>query len=48
MESEKDSHLHVPMDVHVNRAPCAGRVTTVQHRDGKFGAAFKKERRPDK
>lgn len=31
-----------PMDVHVNRAPCAGRVTTVQHRDGKFGAAFKK------
>jgi phosphatidylserine decarboxylase len=31
-----------PMDVHVNRAPCAGRVTTVQHRGGKFAAAFKK------
>ncbi len=32
-----------PFDVHVNRAPCSGRVTTVQHRDGAFAMAFKKD-----
>lgn len=29
-------------DVHVNRAPCEGRVEKVQHRDGRFRLAFKK------
>jgi phosphatidylserine decarboxylase len=32
-----------PVDVHVNRAPVNGRVTTVAHRDGQFGMAFKKD-----
>jgi phosphatidylserine decarboxylase len=32
-----------PVDVHVNRAPVSGRVTTVAHRDGGFGMAFKKD-----
>lgn len=29
-------------NVHVNRAPCEGRVERVQHRDGRFKLAFKK------
>ncbi len=29
-------------DVHVNRAPCAGSVERVLHRDGRFKLAFKK------
>ena len=32
-----------PLDVHVNRAPCSGRVSTVQHRPGLFAMAFKKD-----
>ena len=32
-----------PLDVHINRAPLSGRVTTVLHRDGAFGMAFKKD-----
>ena len=32
-----------PLDVHVNRAPLSGRVTTVMHLDGAFGMAFKKD-----
>jgi phosphatidylserine decarboxylase len=32
-----------PLDVHVNRAPCEGRVTAVSHRRGEFAMAFKKE-----
>lgn len=32
-----------PVDVHVNRAPVGGRVATVQHRDGRFGMAFRKD-----
>jgi phosphatidylserine decarboxylase len=30
-------------DVHVNRAPVAGTVTVLQHREGKFKAAFRQD-----
>jgi phosphatidylserine decarboxylase len=32
-----------PFNVHVNRAPCDGDVSRVDHRDGGFAAAFKKD-----
>lgn len=32
-----------PLDVHVNRAPCDGKVTFVKHLRGKFIAAYKDE-----
>jgi phosphatidylserine decarboxylase len=32
-----------PMDVHVNRAPCGGKVLAVKHTRGGFRAAFKEE-----
>jgi phosphatidylserine decarboxylase len=32
-----------PFNVHVNRAPCAGRVKKVQHNRGSFFAAYKDE-----
>jgi len=32
-----------PMDVHVNRAPCDGRVKQVVHNKGQFHAAYKDE-----
>ncbi len=32
-----------PLDVHVNRAPCEGRVVKVEHRRGDFAVAFKKD-----
>ena len=32
-----------PLDVHVNRAPCEGRVMKVEHRRGEFALAFKKD-----
>ena len=32
-----------PMNVHVNRAPCDGRVKTVKHNEGRFCAAYKDE-----
>jgi phosphatidylserine decarboxylase len=30
-----------PFNVHVNRAPCEGRVERVEHKDGGFAAAFR-------
>jgi phosphatidylserine decarboxylase len=32
-----------PFNVHVNRAPCEGIVSRVEHKDGEFAAAFKKD-----
>jgi phosphatidylserine decarboxylase len=32
-----------PLDVHVNRAPCDGRVKMVKHNKGRFCAAYKEE-----
>ena len=32
-----------PVNVHVNRAPCNGRVKTVKHNEGSFCAAYKDE-----
>ncbi|MDR2018134.1 MAG: phosphatidylserine decarboxylase family protein [Syntrophobacterales bacterium] len=32
-----------PVDVHVNRAPASGRVSTVRHRSGEFAMAFKQD-----
>ncbi len=32
-----------PMNVHVNRVPCDGRVKTVKHNEGRFCAAYKDE-----
>jgi phosphatidylserine decarboxylase len=32
-----------PLDVHVNRAPCEGRISKVVHRPGDFALAFKKD-----
>lgn len=42
-----DAHLisifMSPLDVHVNRAPCSGKVLSVKHNPGKFFSAFKQE-----
>jgi phosphatidylserine decarboxylase len=32
-----------PVDVHVNRAPCKGRIASVVHRAGEFALDFKKD-----
>jgi phosphatidylserine decarboxylase len=32
-----------PLDVHVNRAPCEGRIVKVLHVSGEFAVAFKKD-----
>ena len=32
-----------PLDVHVNRAPCEGRIAKVLHIPGEFAVAFKKD-----
>jgi phosphatidylserine decarboxylase len=40
-ESKEISIFMSPFNVHVNRAPCDGRVSVVKHSPGKFMAAFK-------
>ncbi len=52
-ETEETSCLHAsaiqisifmsPLDVHVNRAPCDGKVKSVKHTKGSFFAAYKDE-----
>jgi phosphatidylserine decarboxylase len=42
-EATRVSIFMSPVDVHVNRAPCEGRVTRVHHRDGEFAVAMKKD-----
>jgi len=42
-EALKISVFMSPLDVHVNRAPCAGRVLAVRHTPGSFLAAYRKE-----
>jgi phosphatidylserine decarboxylase len=32
-----------PLDVHINRSPAGGTVEKIEHRPGKFGAAYKAE-----
>ncbi len=41
--SKEISIFMSPFDVHVNRAPCDGKVTVVKHSRGKFIAAYKDE-----
>jgi phosphatidylserine decarboxylase len=40
-ESKEISIFMSPLDVHVNRAPCDGKISVVKHSPGKFIAAFK-------
>lgn len=42
-EMKQVSIFMSPFNVHVNRAPCDGRVKTVQHNRGSFFAAYKDE-----
>lgn len=42
-EAKEISIFMSPMNVHVNRAPCDGRVKTVKHNSGRFCAAYKDE-----
>jgi phosphatidylserine decarboxylase len=42
-EATRISIFMSPADVHVNRAPCEGRVAAVEHRRGDFAVAFKKD-----
>lgn len=41
--SKKVSIFMSPLDVHVNRAPCEGRIAKVVHRKGEFALAFRKD-----
>jgi phosphatidylserine decarboxylase len=41
-QAKKISIFMSVFDVHVNRAPCEGRVERVEHRDGRFKLAFRK------
>ena len=43
VDAKEISIFMSPLDVHVNRAPCDGRVKTVKHNEGKFCAAYKDE-----
>jgi phosphatidylserine decarboxylase len=40
-ESKEISIFMSPLNVHVNRAPCDGKVTRVKHTPGRFMAAYK-------
>lgn len=42
-EMKQISIFMSPFNVHVNRAPCGGRVKTVKHAKGRFLAAYKEE-----
>ena len=42
-EAKEISIFMSPMNVHVNRSPCDGRVKTVKHNEGRFCAAYKDE-----
>jgi len=41
--SKRVSIFMSPMDVHVNRSPCKGRIVKVVHKPGEFALAFKKD-----
>jgi phosphatidylserine decarboxylase len=41
-ECQRISIFMSPVDVHVNRAPCDGRIVSMVHRAGEFALAFKK------
>jgi phosphatidylserine decarboxylase len=43
LETKRISIFMSLTSVHVNRAPCEGRVVRVVHRDGEFALAFKKD-----
>jgi phosphatidylserine decarboxylase len=42
-EAKEISIFMSPLDVHINRAPCEGKVSLVKHSPGKFLAAYKDE-----
>lgn len=42
-DSKEISIFMSPLDVHVNRSPCAGKVSVVKHSPGRFMAAYKDE-----
>ena len=42
-ETREISIFMSPLDVHVNRAPCDGKVTTIKYSPGKYMAAYKED-----